>query len=271
MKQGLASMPDRIDAHAHVFDRRLKPVASARYVPEYDASLATYLAFLDANGLARGMLVQPSFLGSDNSFLVDALEKAGGRLTGVVVAETEASIDALPALARAGAVGLRFNLIGRAPEDIASVLARRALARAEGLGWHAEIHADAPALSQAMAVLPAFDGPIVIDHCGRPAADDEMAGVAALAADPRVVIKLSGPYRFAMPARAAAGRLLDAFGPDRLVWGSDWPWTQFEAVTSFAAIAPARFGLDGATLAAIDETARRLFFPVEAGAREPAF
>lgn len=254
-------MSDRVDAHAHVFDRRLKPVAGARYNPGYDATLAAYLAFLDANGLKRGVLVQPSFLGSDNAFLLDALAAAGGRMAGVVVAETEASIDALPDLARGGVVGLRFNLVGRAPDEIASVLARRALARVEALGWHAEIHADAPALARAMAVLPVFDGPIIVDHCGRPAGEDDIAGVVALAADPRVVVKLSGPYRFAMPARAAAARLLDAFGPGRLVWGSDWPWTQFESATSFEAIAPERFGLDGATLAAIDDTARRLFFP----------
>ena len=29
-------------------------------------------------------------------------------------------------------------------------------------------------------------------------------------------------------AKQAAGLLLKAFGPDRLLWGSDWPHTQFE-------------------------------------------
>ena len=61
---------------------------------------------------------------------------------------------------------------------------------------------------------------------------------ALLVAPPdRLTVDPSAPYRIypAIPPDDAAawckpfaGALADRFGPDRLVWGSDWPWTQFE-------------------------------------------
>jgi predicted TIM-barrel fold metal-dependent hydrolase len=254
-------MPGSIDTHAHVFSRGLATAPGARYVPDYDASLAAYLAFLDAYDLARGVLVQPSFLGSDNAFLVDSLAAAGGRLAGVAVMETAFDAAELEALAAGGVVGLRYNLIGRAPDVIATPLARQTISAAARRGWHIELHADAPDLLAALAALPAFDGPIVIDHCGRPADDQQLLSVLALRDDSRILVKLSAPYRFALGAGAALGsRFVDAFGVERLLWGSDWPWTQFEDRTTFDKVSPKRFGLDAATVAGLDATAARLFF-----------
>src|SRR5438876_523740 len=62
-----------IDSHAHVFSRGLKLAATRRYAPDYDATLAEYLNHLGAHGLSHGVLVQPSFLGTDNSYLLPAL------------------------------------------------------------------------------------------------------------------------------------------------------------------------------------------------------
>jgi predicted TIM-barrel fold metal-dependent hydrolase len=254
-------MPGTNDTHAHVFSRGLPTALGARYVPGYDAPLPAYLAFLNANGLARGVLVQPSFLGSDNAFLVESLAAAGGRLAGVAVMEMAADPAEFEALAAAGVVGLRYNLIGRTPEVVAAPLARQAIAAAAHHGWHIEIHADAPDLPGALAALPAFDGPIVIDHCGRPADDRQLRGVLALRDDPRILVKLSAPYRFALGAGAALGpRFVDAFGVGRLLWGSDWPWTQFEDRVTFEMVSPTCFGLDAETMAGLDATAARLFF-----------
>ena len=62
-----------VDTHAHVFVQGLALAATRRHSPEHDATTADYLALLDAHGCSHGVLVQPSFLGSDNSFLVRAL------------------------------------------------------------------------------------------------------------------------------------------------------------------------------------------------------
>jgi predicted TIM-barrel fold metal-dependent hydrolase len=75
----------------------------------------------------------------------------------------------------------------------------------------------------------------VLDHCGVPdvaAGDWEVwnKGVTAFAGFPNVVVKLSGITAYAAPGRATVAvirpyveRLLDLFGPTRMLWGSDWP------------------------------------------------
>lgn len=86
--------------------------------------------------------------------------------------------------------------------------------------------------------------PIVIDHAAKPAlasADDDprheiwATGMKRLAAIPHVHCKLSGlltemrPDQYEsiekaeMVLRPLVFNLLDWFGPDRLLWGSDWP------------------------------------------------
>src|SRR3954447_18372576 len=101
-----------IDTHAHIFRRGLKLADVRRYAPDYDATLADYLAALDANRVTHGVLVQPSFLGTDNSFLLGGLGAAGQRLRGIAVVEPAATQDALTALDKAGVVGVRLNLVG---------------------------------------------------------------------------------------------------------------------------------------------------------------
>ena len=81
-----------VDAHAHVFEPGLATVRDARYVPAYAAPLEQYLARLDEHGLERGVLVQPSFLGTDNSYLLAALAREPERLRGVIVVDHD--IDA---------------------------------------------------------------------------------------------------------------------------------------------------------------------------------
>jgi len=52
-------------------------------------------------------------------------------------------------------------------------------------------------------------------------------------------VGVSAPYRLARgsdPARLAV-RWLEVLGSDRLVWGSDWPWTRHEAGRNYGELA----------------------------------
>ncbi len=100
-----------IDAHAHVFERGLPLAAQRRYVPDYDAPLPAYFAQLDGCGVSHGVLVQPSFLGTDCSYLLAALRREPRRLRGVAVIEPDCGFGTLAAMAEAGVVGIRLNLI----------------------------------------------------------------------------------------------------------------------------------------------------------------
>lgn len=226
-----------LDTHAHVFRHGLAHVEGRRYAPDYEARLVDYLGLLDAHGIAHGVLVQPSFLGTDNDFLAACLREAAGRLRGTAVLASDAPDEAFAALGDVGVTGLRYNLISgpvRPPLDRGTLrLAERAAAR----GWHIDVHAEGRVLADALATLLPIGGTLLVDHFGRPgngAAD--CPGFAALLAasdSGRVWVKLSGPYRFARNADEAARRLLAAFGPQRLMWASDWPWTQFETRMRF--------------------------------------
>ena len=87
--------------------------------------------------------------------------------------------------------------------------------------------------------LPPRAPRVVIDHFGLPAglAEDADVGFAALLAAAtagNVYAKLSAPYRFSgVPGRDAGRLLLETLGPDRLMWGSDWPWTLHEDEMTF--------------------------------------
>ena len=74
-----------IDTHAHIFELAQRMLDERRYTPPRDATLKQYLAMLDANDIARGVLVQPSFLGTDNSFMLAALRAQPERLRGIAV------------------------------------------------------------------------------------------------------------------------------------------------------------------------------------------
>ena len=225
----------RIDSHAHIFflDRGMAP--GRRYTPPASAPLAAYLERLDDHGLTHGVLVQPSSLGTDNGTLVNSLQAADGRLRGIAVVDPSIDEATLAGLAAAGVVGIRLNLLGRAPETVDwpswQDLCRRAAAR----GWQVEVHAEGWQLAAVLERLADCGAPLVVDHFGRPdpqlgTADPGFRAILALAPAGGVWVKLSGPYRCGgADVRPYAAALLDALGPCRLLWGSDWPWTQYEA------------------------------------------
>ncbi|MFD4547788.1 amidohydrolase family protein [Streptomyces sp. NPDC058466] len=90
-----------------------------------------------------------------------------------------------------------------------------------------------PASAKAAAAHPELT--FVLDHLGKPpiasgAREPWASHVRTLAALPNTVCKLSGMVTEADPATWTTGTLrpyadtvLDAFGPDRLMFGSDWP------------------------------------------------
>lgn len=214
-------------------------IEGRRYTPVRDATIADYLAMLDGNGISHGVLVQVSFLGTDNSYLIEALKREPVRLRGIVVVEPDITVDKLRALDQLGVVGVRLNLIGRPDPNLASVEWQQHLRRLAALGWQVEVQAEARRLPQLVPALLASNVRVVVDHFGRP---DQALGIndpgfqylLALAKTQRVWVKLSGAYRNGLSeqgdhiATSGADALLSEFGAERLLWGSDWPHTCFE-------------------------------------------
>ena len=233
-----------IDCHAHVFRRDL-PMPDRRRAPSgYDATPEDFLRQLDANGMTHGVLVQPSFLGTDNRYLVAALDAHPRRLRGVAVVEPGISGEELSRLDEAGVVGIRLNQIGLPTPDFAAPPWQALLAQLRARRWHVQVHQMAGALREVVDPLLAADLDVVIDHFGRPdprlgVADPGFTYLLSLAPSRRVWVKLSGAYRNGAngtgeaTAMAAMPLLKASFGLDRLLWGSDWPHTLFEVSATY--------------------------------------
>jgi predicted TIM-barrel fold metal-dependent hydrolase len=244
-----------IDAHAHVFVRGLALASGRRYAPAYDAPPERYRAMLARLGLSHGVLVQPSFLGTDNDYLLASLDASPQVLRGVVVVDPARDMAHLDAWHARGVVGVRANLIGAALPDFADAHWAPLLERMAALGWHLEVQVEAARLAAVMPALLQSGVDIVVDHFGRfdPAlgiADPGFAQLLALGATRRVWVKVSAAYRVGAarddPSAALAAAtsawppLVRAFGVERLLWGTDWPHTQFEDVQT-PALAYAQF------------------------------
>jgi predicted TIM-barrel fold metal-dependent hydrolase len=232
-----------IDTHAHVFHRGLKLAPGRRYAPDYDAPLSLYLEQLDHNGTTNGVLVQPSFLGTDNSYLVDCLKQTNGRLRGIAVVDPAVSADELRTLDKVGIVGIRLNLVGQPLPDLAAGAWKGLLANVKAMGWQVEIQRDAADLALLAPRLLDHGVTVVLDHYALPdprlgVADPGFQSVLKLGATRNVWVKISAPYRNGPAgenfAREAFPLLRGAYGLDRLLWGSDWPHTQFEATQTYA-------------------------------------
>ena len=241
-----------IDAHAHVFVRGLPLAQQRRHAPDYDATLDAYAGHLLSNGVSHAVLVQPSFLGTDNSFFLDVVKRYPRRFRGVAVVDCAVTDSELALLDRTGVVGIRLNLIGLKLPQLTAPDWQRLFARVNALGWHVEVHREAVDLHAVVGPLLEQGCTVVIDHFGRPdphtaAGDPGFKYLLSVGATGRVWVKLSAAYRSAVDddgtalGMSLASQILDAYTPDRLVWGSDWPHTQHQHIVDYDA---ARRALD---------------------------
>ncbi|VXC60878.1 Predicted metal-dependent hydrolase, TIM-barrel fold [Pseudomonas sp. 8Z] len=231
-----------IDTHAHIFRQDLPMVPGRRYSPGYDATVEQYLAHLDGCNLSHGVLIQPSFLGTDNHYMVEALRRFPERLRGVAVVDARVSDAELDELAAVGVVGVRLNLIGKALADYAGSAWDNLFRRLAQRGWQVEIQRGFDDLVLIVPTILDSGVSVVIDHFGLPDAgvqldDPQHDAFFALLGQAPVWIKLSAAYRSQSDlarAQAIEVRLREACGGvDRFLWGSDWPNTQFESQTRY--------------------------------------
>jgi predicted TIM-barrel fold metal-dependent hydrolase len=229
----IAIPPGTTDCHAHVFGPNAQfPYDPHRTYTPPEALAPEYLAFHQAVGVDRGVLVQPSVYGTDNRAMVAALDRLGPHYRGVAVVREDEPEASLHGLHRAGVRGVRFNLVQgskmRLSENMEDLGRRIA-----DIGWHIQVHAEAHRFAELAERLKNLPVRVVCDHYASCAAADgtrhpAFGNLLRLLDSGRIWVKLSGPYivsreRPPYPDVTPMARALLAHRPDRLVWGTDWP------------------------------------------------
>src|SRR5260221_3366460 len=161
--------PNACDTHAHVFGPadRFPYTRDRSYTPP-DAPLEKYLGMLDTIGFARGVLVQGSAHGRDNSAMLDALGQRPDRLRGVAVADAGVSPADLREWNRLGIRGLRFNHFFRDGQlhyrgGVPLSAARTLAPLMGGFGWPSETWSELKDLPETIALLKSLGLPVRID------------------------------------------------------------------------------------------------------------
>jgi L-fuconolactonase len=226
-----------VDAHVHVFaavsERFPRDVHDDYFPAAAEATAEQLLAEMDAAGVDRAVLVPVT---PHDEYVAWCLEQYPGRFAAIGVQGPAPYRDRREA---AGLQGLRlFALDGEFP--LLEELARHG----DKLWFYGgpeqmQLLADAlerlPELTVVLNHLGFWPVAFHADEHGRPRFDGsyteaDLDAVAALARFPRVHVLLTGMYAFAAEPcpyddlRPVVSRLLDAFGPGRLLLGSDWPW-----------------------------------------------
>ena len=231
-----------VDAHQHFWrlaDRRgawPPPALEAIYRDFLPADLAP---LLERQGVAKTVLVQSMPNEEDTLFMLDLARRHSfiGGVVGWVDMKAPGAAARIDALAADPALkGLRPMLQDlddeRWIDDAALAPAVQAMLRHR-------LSFDALVLPRHLPALLAFaerypELPIVIDHGAKPMIAHGLlepwrSDIARLAAMPQVHCKLSGLVTEAGARwdverlRPYVGHLLACFGPQRLIWGSDWP------------------------------------------------
>ncbi|GGT84737.1 MULTISPECIES: amidohydrolase family protein [Streptomyces] len=255
--------PGIVDAHHHVWDLSVRDqdwITGPELAPlRRDFSLADLTPEARAAGVSGTVLVQTITMPEETPELL-AMAARSDLVTGVVgwtdltapdVADTLAGMCAGPGGEHL--VGMRHQVQGEPdPRWLVRPEALRGLTAIAEAGLVYDLVVKPHQLASAVEAAQCLPGlTFVLDHLGKPpVASGELSPWAEqtrrLAALPNTVCKLSGMVTEADWAswtvddlRPYAGTVLDAFGPGRLMFGSDWPVCRL-AATYAEVVAAAR-------------------------------
>jgi len=232
------SAPLRVcDCHMHVFGpaESYPGVPDARYtLPE--GSLEQYCAVADLLGLQRAVFVQPSFYGTDNSCLLDAMKRFGRPCRGVIFLPNHIASKQIETLHRLGVRGIRLDFFkaDHAKRDHSTIVSelRRAGDIARDVGWHVELYSPGYVTRSLFDCLGDLDIDFSVNHLGymkadRGIADADFIHFIELVKTRHCWVKLTGPYRVAPDEQKDRtdwmAKMLIAAAPERVIWGTDWP------------------------------------------------
>lgn len=239
-----------VDAQIHVWinDPRYPWAADSNDRPKDNRTPAMALELMKANGIQRTVIAQ--FIGYkwDNRYCLDSIRKYAPYFRGVcrVNPLDPAAPDQLSHLTEQGFHGVRISPSADASGDwIKGPLMPPLWKRAQALKIPMQVYAPITRMPDLVHLIEQCpDLTVVIDHMAdcpinRP---QELEKLIALRRFPRVYVKISHtwsisrqPYPW-LDAQEYVKRLHGVYGPQRLMWASDWPvdlgWTTYDKTLS---------------------------------------
>jgi len=242
---GLEHAPGHfVDAHVHIWTDDLQKYPVAKGVRAEDMAPRVFtdddiLRHARPNGVTRVVLIQMSYYGFDNSYMLDAIRRRPAVFRGVAIVDSHSDgVEAeMRRLAKHGVRGFRL-VPEKGPAE--SSLKGEGLDRMwrcggkENLAMCLLINPETfPAVGKRCEKFP--DTPIVIDHFGHvglpgPILERDLEALCALARYPNVKVKVSAFYAAGerkpphLDVAPMLKRVYETFGPQRLMWGSDCPY-----------------------------------------------
>ena len=237
----------RIDTHMHVWSGDTQrfpfnhPTAPNFTPPKTAATAELLLEEMDQFSISHCVLVQTIYHGWDNSYLAKCLKEHPDRFKGqglIDPTDQHAAAQLEFWMREHGLSGMRFSPIYYENRDawMTSDAAVELWQKAESLGAIFNFFISTPQLPTLETMISRFPNvPVVIDHLARidlKASDPlpEFQKLLALARYPAVYVKVSElsvlspsqkyPWRDTFEW---VRRMYDAFGPDRMMWGTGFP------------------------------------------------
>jgi predicted TIM-barrel fold metal-dependent hydrolase len=241
-----------IDSHLHVWASAVEASAGFPYTQEppealkNKASITELLQQMDANGVDGALIVQPINHKYDHSYVLSAIKSHPDRFKGMLLhdpsLETSDAVARVEDLALQGFVGVRFNpyLWPKRSETSWEPMSQGAglavykrcaqLQMPVGVMCFQGLDLHYDDILTLLKESP--DTMLILDHFGFTSLKDDAVfdKLLALAAYPQVCVKISAlfrlgdepPYNTVKTMRFQP--LLQAFGADRLLFGSDFPF-----------------------------------------------
>lgn len=250
-----------IDSHLHVWANRQEAAQAFPYAVGQDppealqdrASIGSLLEHMDQSGVDGALIVQPINHQFDHSYVIHAIQSHPNRFKGMMLHDpshsTEQALEVLQDLSTKGFVGVRFNPY---------------LWPKQGEGWTPmsssaaaiAVYEKCAELNMAVGVM-CFQGlqlhyedilkllqsspktNLILDHFGFCSLTDQgnaaFQQLLSLAKYPQVTIKISALFRlgddvpYSRVQNERLQPLLAAFGVERLMFGTDFPFVLLQS------------------------------------------
>ncbi len=240
----------RIDTHAHIYagDEATYPMKEDPYRPAAGVGDIEHLRREAAsNGIDRVVLVQTgSAYRWDNRLLADTARDHADWTRGVCTLDPTAEESVAELERLVGEYNVKGVRIEAAAGHLRHAASERLWAAAGALQAVVCAHVHAEHLCELGELLARFPGvPVVLDHCAYPQVEEGAGGdvlrqVRALANCENLYAKLTfgitssrQSYPF-VDTHAMLRYAIDAFGPERCMWGSDFPCEHWLKKASYA-------------------------------------